>query len=174
MLTLKLPEVELWDAENEQFIVVDGGTFHFEHSLRAISKWEDAYEKPFLVNQHTDSEMLDYFVCMCLEDIDKSLITSDVAAQIGDYMSAKHSATRITSRDDPSGGTIQTSETLYASMAMAGVPFECDSWNINRLLTVLKVIAERNNPPKKMSRGEILAQNRALNAQRKAALHTKG
>lgn len=175
MLTIKVEDQELYDQEANQFITVIGGTFHFEHSLRAMSKWEEKYEKPFLVERHDPEELKDYFCMMCLDDgFSQPLLTDDVIAKLNDYVAAKHTATRITSRDGPNNGSVQTTEVIYASMAMAQVPFDCDTWNINRLLMVLSVIAERSNPPKKMSRGEILQQNADLNRQRRAALKSKG
>ena len=60
-----------------------------------------------------------------------------------------------------------------AMMAEAGIPFECQYWNINRLLVLLNVIEARRNP-KKMSQAEIYKQNADLNAQRKAQLNTRG
>lgn len=45
---------------------------------------------------------------------------------------------------------------------------------MNRLLTLLRVGQETNNPPRKMSKAEAMAQQRMLNEQRKAKLHTRG
>lgn len=175
MLTINVPSEEFWDSEKEEFVVRDAEEYEMEHSLVAVAKWEAIWHKPFLVPRHTTDEMLSYFQCMCLYDpIPLDAFSNEIVDQISKYISDQQTATRINARDDPHGATVQTAETIYATMAMANVPFECDKWNINRLLIVLKVISERNKPEKKMSNAEILAQNRELNAQRRAELHTKG
>ena len=59
-------------------------------------------------------------------------------------------------------------------MFQLGIPKECEKWHLNRLLTLLRVGQEANNPPRKMSKAEAMAQQRMLNEQRKAKLHTRG
>ena len=68
---------------------------------------------------------------------------------------------------------IFTSEKIYAQMVILQIPFECQKWHINRLLTLIRVCNEMNNP-KKMSKNEILRQNKAINAARRKALNSKG
>ena len=175
MLKIHVEDQEYYDQETNRFVTVEGGTFRFEHSLRAMSKWEEKYEKPFLVEKHTEDELKDYFCMMCLDDdFPEQLLTDDVIYVINSYISSKHTATTVNTKETSNDGSYQTTETIYASMAMGQVPFECDTWNINRLLMVLSVIAERNNPPKKMTRNEILKQNSVINAQRRAAMNSKG
>ena len=59
-------------------------------------------------------------------------------------------------------------------MIVLGIPFECEKWHLNRLMTLIRVVSAKNAPPKKMSKNEILAQQRRLNAERKAKFNTKG
>lgn len=67
-----------------------------------------------------------------------------------------------------------TAEVLYGQMFQLGISKECERWHLNRLLTLIRVCQESQTPPKKIKKGDLLAQRRALNEQRKARLHTRG
>ena len=67
-----------------------------------------------------------------------------------------------------------TSELIYYWMIALNIPFECRKWHLNQLITLIKVINVKNNPPKKRSRKEILAQNAKFNEERKKKYNTKG
>ena len=67
-----------------------------------------------------------------------------------------------------------TNEIIYYWMITLNIPFECEKWHLNRLLTLIQVCSIKNSPKKKMSKAEILARNRELNAQRKLNIGTKG
>jgi hypothetical protein len=71
-------------------------------------------------------------------------------------------------KDDGKGSRILTAELIYYWMASFHIPFECEEWHLNRLLTLLKVCDHENKPQKKMSRREIAQQHRDINAQRRA------
>ena len=74
----------------------------------------------------------------------------------------------------PGKRDIITSEVIYYWMISLNIPMECQKWHINRLLALIKVCDIKNKPPEKLSQKEIIAQNRALNEQRRKRLHTKG
>ena len=69
---------------------------------------------------------------------------------------------------------IITAEIIYWEMDQLNIPLDWEKRHFNQLLTLIKVSAIKNAPPKKMSRGEIAMQNKALNAARRAKHHTRG
>ena len=69
---------------------------------------------------------------------------------------------------------VMTSELIYYMMISLNIPVEFENWHIERLLTLIRVCNEKNQPPKKMGRAEWAAKQRELNAQRRAAAQTRG
>ena len=96
----------------------------------------------------------------------------DIASYIDDPMTA----TTIMQHKQPSGKReVMTSEVIYYYMIAQNIPVEFEKWHINRLLTLIKVCAIKNDPkPQKMSRAAIAKQNHALNAARRKRLGTRG
>lgn len=183
MIELHIDGVELYDNERNEFIVASkGGVFQFEHSLLAMSKWESKWKRPFL-NVISDKKnpiplelLKSYLAFMCLDEtFTPSMLTDEATVELVKYIGDSNTATTISSNGDSNGkSNIITTEVLYAMMAEGGVPFSCENWNFNRLQMLLTVMAHRANPPKKMSRSELLAQNRRLNAERRNKYKSKG
>ena len=69
---------------------------------------------------------------------------------------------------------IITSELIYYWMTALNIPFECQRWHLNRLMTLIEVAGIKNQPAKKMSKKDIAAQNRSLNAARRAKMNSRG
>ena len=67
-----------------------------------------------------------------------------------------------------------TADLIYYYMVTFHIPFECEKWHINRLITLIRVCSEKSQPNKKMSKGEIMRRNAELNAKRKKELNTRG
>lgn len=175
------------DGEVE-FIIHEGRTIRFEHSLRAVAEWEGKWKKPYLTNspnyEKTPNEVMDYFRCMALDDIDPlyiSKISSEDLIRMRDYINDTMSAVKF-SDDIKSGrrsslsrtGTETTAETIYYEMIQLGIPFECENWNLNRLLMLLRYCAEKEKPGKKMSQRDIMSRNASLNKMRRARLGSLG
>lgn len=181
MLQIMVPGQELFDEATQTFIQTKDTVLKLEHSLLSISKWESKWCKPFLMqnekNPHTSTEILDYIKCMTLNanSVSKDVynaLTPRNQRDIQRYMNHPMTATTIKESGRRSREII-TSEIIYYWMISYNIPFECEKWHINRLLMLIKVCNAKNNP-RAMSRNDILSQNRALNAARKKALHTKG
>jgi len=173
MLKITTKPKEFYDESSNEFIYIEGEIYTFEHSLKTVFEWEGIYKKPFLSRTpHSDDEMLHYIKIMCNEDIDIDNLSEDNLKEISDYINSPQTATRIKSTGGRTGGTV-TAEVVYAMMVDAEVPFSCDTWNLDRLLTLLTVISSRRNP-KKMSQDEIYRQNDEINAMRRAKYNTKG
>ena len=184
MLHITIPATELWDEANERFITVSKATtLALEHSLVAISKWESKWCKPFLTNKEkTAEEAIDYIRCMTLtQNVDPNVylcISEKSIKEINDYIAAPMTATVIREYG-PSriNREVVTSELIYYWMVALNIPFECQKWHLNRLLTLIRICNIKNRPQDKSSRlsqREVLENYAALNAARKKALNSKG
>lgn len=179
MLEITIPAVEQWDQIKQEFINKPAQTLRLEHSLVSLSKWESKWCKAFLTkNEKTIEETLDYIRCMTItQNVDPEVyihLTPENIAQINAYIEAPMTATYFSQdKGKPSNEQI-TAELIYYWMIAFNIPFECQKWHLNRLLTLVRVCNVKSQPPKKMSKKEIMSRNAALNAQRKAQLGTKG
>lgn len=187
MLILKLEGEEFWDDKKEEFVYSDPIEVKMEHSLVSINKWESKYHVPFLGREHekTPEEFIDYIRFMILsknadDDVIRRIVTSKkYMTEIKNYMDDTMTATTFSKSQQRAarinqGGEYITAELIYYWMVALQIPFECEKWHINKLLTLVQVCNLKNSPPKKMSKNEIYAQNRALNAARRAKYNTKG
>lgn len=179
MLEIKVDEGELFDENSNEFITIKPQVLKLEHSLVSISKWESKYHKRFINSEKlTPYEMLDYIRCMTINKVDNNVYfvlsnknIDDICAYMNDSMTA------TTIKEMPGAkrnNEAVTSELIYYWMVAFNIPFECEKWHINRLLTLIKICSIKNQPAKKMSNREIFNQNRALNAARRAKYHSRG
>ena len=182
MLQITIPETEFFNAKTNEFYTAKEVTLCLEHSLVSLSKWESKWKKPFLSKEEkTKEETIDYIRCMT--------ITQNIQPDVFSRLTLKNIQEGQNYIDDPMTATwfsdnskkpgkrnneAITAELIYYWMITYGVPFECQKWHLNRLLTLIKVCDVKNAPAQKMSSSERFKQQRDLNARRKAALKTRG
>lgn len=179
------PGKEYWDANKREFIYsepFEGYTLELEHSLYSISKWEEKWCRTYLSKeQKTEEQIIDYIKCMTMTknvpDEVYENFSDENFEEVTKYLNAKHTACKIKSNKKEGQSSYRGSmcaEEIYSNMVLAQVPFECQYWNLDKLLALLECVGMKNNPPKKMSQRELMARNSKLNAARKAKHHTRG
>lgn len=177
MLTIVIPETELYDEVLNEFTIVKEQKLVLEHSLVSISKWESKWHKPFYDRKDkTVEETLDYVRCMSINAVDPNVflcLKPHMIKQINEYIEDPMTATTISSKSKGSREVI-TAEIIYYWMISLNIPFECQKWHLNRLLTLINVCSIKNRPPKKMNPRDVMSRNASLNAARRKALHTRG
>lgn len=185
MLKLVIPESEYFDEEKQEFITIKPTVLQLEHSLVSLSKWESKWHKPFLSDKNlTFEETVDYIRCMTItQNVDSNVyygLTDSNIKEVMSYIEDPMTATTFT--EDAFKGSeskmrkkeIVTSELIYYWMIALNIPMECQKWHLSRLITLVRVCEIKNQPPKKMSKSEIMSRNRALNTARKARLGSRG
>ena len=180
MLRITIPEKEYWDKVKEEFVYTKGCTLILEHSLVSLSKWESKFNKPFLIKEEkTAEETIEYIKCMTLtQNVDPSVyneLTSENYQEINRYIESPMTATVFSKEQNrKTSGEQVTSELIYYWMIALNIPFECQRWHLNRLLTLIKVCNIKNKTPEKRNVRDIMKRNAALNAARRKKYNTRG
>ena len=185
MLKVVVPYRELYDEKANEFIEVKECVLQLEHSLVSISKWEAKWKKPFLTKEEkTREELIDYIRCMTINgNIDPNVylaLPNNIFREIIEYLDDPHTATVINEIKHPGAPKRKmssegiTSELVYYWMVALQIPFECQKWNFNRLMTLIRICEIKQSPKQKMTKSQILANNHELNKARKAQLNTRG
>lgn len=178
MLTVVVPSIELFDEKTYEFFNIKETVLQLEHSLLSISKWESTWKKPFLSKeQKSDEETADYIRCMSLtKNVDPIVykhIPYNEYRRIIEYIEDEMTATTF-SNVQKNSNEIITSEIIYYDMIALNIPFSCEKWHLNRLLTLIRVCNLKNQPDKKMGKKDVYKQNRALNAARRSKIRSRG
>lgn len=176
MLRITIPSQELYNEKENKIITTKETTLQLEHSLVSISKWESKWGKPFISdgeeNKSTE-ELIDYIKCMTItQNVDPKIynyITVENIKEINEYINAPMTATTIKQTASGTKKERITSELIYYWMVANEIPFDCEKWHLNRLLTLIRICSIKNQPSKKMSKNEILSRNAKLNAARRKA-----
>ena len=181
MLQITIPAGEKWDNIKQEFVYCKESTLQLEHSLVSISKWESKWHKPFLSNDDkSDEEMLDYIRCMTITQnvnpLAYNFLTEGNIREINEYINNPMSA--YSSKEDKKKGKHNsetvTAETIYWWIATLNIPLEAQKWHLNRLLALVGLFNQKNEPPKKMSNRERAELWSKVNAERKKKLNTRG
>lgn len=182
-MTLHIPEKNGFDNDTNSFISIKATDIQLEHSLISLKKWEQKYHIPFLDNKHekTAEEWLYYIRCMTItqnvdEDVFKYMSMNELK-QVMAYIEDPMTATWFNDKDKKGAATkkneVITAEIIYYWMIALNIPIQFEKWHLNQLLTLIRVVNIKNNPSK-MGRKEQAMQRQALNAKRRAAMHSKG
>lgn len=182
MLQIDIPiSPEGWDEEKQEFVEPKYKSLQLEHSLVSLSKWESKWHKSFLSHSDkTEEETLDYIKCMTVTtNVDPDVynhITREQIQKINEYITDPMTATCFSEKEQKGklNNDVITSELVYYWMIALNIPFECQKWHLNRLITLIRVCNIKNQPPKKMSKNAVRSRNAALNAARRQRLNSKG
>ena len=158
MLYLTVPSRELFNEATSTFSYTKEENLQLEHSLVSLSKWESKWEKPFLSeDKKTTEEIIDYIKCMTITQNVKPEVydnlPKEVFTKVDAYIHAKMTATWFSDKQNaPQSREVITAELIYYWMVAHNIPFECQKWHLNRLITLIRVCDEFNRPPSKMSK----------------------
>lgn len=190
MLSIHIEKKELWDDSNNQFVYIGPDEpldLNLEHSLVSIYKWESKYHKSYLnTDDKTTDEMLDYISMMVTgeheDKIDKDAfkaLSEDDIKRISEYLNDKMTATTFSEDKKEGGGKktinneIVTAEILYYYMTALNIPFECQYWHINKLLTLIRVCSIKNSASEDKKNKKMTSSDMALRRAKMEAARAK-
>lgn len=187
MLTVRVPKGKSYDSKHNMFYIVDKDiTLQLEHSLISLQKWESRWHVPFLeTTQKTIEQTIDYIRCMCLtsnvpEDVFYCIPEAEMI-RITSYIDDPMTATTFREAPGKTGGPVRkkegiTAEIIYYWMISYNIPSEYRKWNLNQLLTLIRVLNIKNKQEnnKKRSRSAILNDFKSINEENKKRFDTKG
>lgn len=186
MLQITIPAVEydeLWDESKQEFVPVQKQkeqVIQLEHSLISLSKWESKWCKAFYSKKEkTYEETIDYIRCMTLTPNVRPdayyRFGNDEIKLVLDYIEDPMTATVINDGGSKKrNNETVTSELIYYWMIALNIPFECQKWHLNRLLTLVRVCNVKNEPAKKLSKRDIANRYAAMNAANRKKFKSKG
>lgn len=179
-LTITIPGNELYDQAAGKFIITKNRTITLEHSLVSIARWESKWHKPYLSREpKTREELIDYIRCMTLtQNVDIATyyaLDADTIKKIIDYIQDPSTATTFKKQNKMPSKEIITNEIIYYWMTALNIPFDpCEKWHFQHLMTLIEVCSLKQQPSKKMPKGEAMRQRAAMNAARRAKHNTHG
>lgn len=182
-LQLKISAQSGFDSDRNEFIEIKETTLQLEHSLISLKKWEQKYHIPFLDTKEKTLEQWIYYIeCMTMtQNVDPNIyryMTTESIEKVTKYIEDPMSATWFSDKNNNISMSfnkkeIVTAEIIYYWMIELNIPIQFEKWHLNQLLTLIRVINIKHDP-KKMGKKEQAIQRSALNAQRRAKLHSRG
>lgn len=179
MLHITIPETELFNESTGMFDYTKSQKLQLEHSLISVAKFESKWKKPFLSDRpRTLEESIDYIRCMTLtQNADQDCykyIPQSVMGEVNAYIDDDMTATTFSEMGGRSKSSTITAEIIYYWMVSFNIPFECQKWHLNRLMTLIRVCSIKQQDPKKRSTQSILQENKAMNEARRKQHNTNG
>ena len=196
MITINVPPFDAYDEENNEFLYFKEQVITIEHCLKAIRNWESKWEKPFFTYEKLSQEETADYVCFmaqaCGCNIDRRALFYLPEKQINkitDYINKKATATWFSKQKNRPirNQQVVTAELIYYWMIEAGIPFECEYWHINQLMTLIEVCGHKAEEKNKKAEAKAKGKKRnkaaskesalrfaQLNKQRQAKYNTKG
>lgn len=184
MISVHIEKKEFWDDVNQCFVYVGPDIpldLKLEHNLVSVSKWESKFHKSYTnTEEKTLDETLEYIAMMVTncEDVKpewfKSLSKEQIE-QITEYINDPMTATTISEDKTRNNGNkrvnnrIVTAELVYYWMTALNIPFECQYWHFNRLITLIKVCSIESDPEKNKKKKMTSADRAARKARMEAA-----
>lgn len=155
----------------------------FEHSLLALSKWEEKFNKAFLGrDQKTHDEMLEYYRMMLLSPEESAdlvyTLKPDQYDEITKYINSTPGCTPPPKPDDDAPrhtGEIVTADIIYMRMTLLRIPWQpAETWHVNKLMLQIALVADAQKPPKKESKSGLLQKWSDMNERNKAFFKSNG
>lgn len=183
MITIHVPEQELFNEATEEFLKVPETKLVMEHSLVSLRNWEVRWKIPFLHTEKNQEQLLDYLKDMTIgdevvDDLVYIAIPPSEMKRIANYIKDSQTAMTISEsafRGQKRSNEMVTAETIYWWMISLGIPSEYETWHLERLLALIKFISIKNDPnKKKMSQQDVIRRNAEINARNRAKYHSTG
>lgn len=180
MLTITILGDEHYNEVTNEFSHHGNVVLEFEHSLVSVSKWESKFIKPFLTDDpKTAEEMLYYIECMILtKDYPSNILdalTQTNVREINEYIASPQSGTVFKETKQYRKNPEQISaELIYYWLVAYKIPFECETWHLNRLFALIRICSIKNDTGNKKSPREQAQSNAQLNEERKRQFNTNG
>lgn len=181
MLSITVKGVESFNQGTSTFSETVDVILQLEHSLASVSKWESIHLIPFMTDERkTPEQMIDYIKCMTLNEVADEEVYDRLSVQnlteIYEYIPKTVTATKVF--EGPGSKTpnkeVITAELIYYWMTAFSIPFECQYWHLDKLLTLIKVAGVKNAPKDKVSKTDRAQWMREQNEARLKEYGTTG